>query len=447
MKAKTVHENLEFKRGIPSKESLKVGRKYSGIKNPTVEDLRDLGPGDYIVSSWSVDGMMFYTKIRIMNRVYLKYPENLWSDDPSFFQVQDIKWENEGNLINAEYAEFLKEWNIKFIISADSDQIIKENIRFKRGMEPKDSLEIGIGRKIDDIDNPKEGYYLAYRSESKYKDQWKRSERPDNVFCILEAKRNHADNLLIYRISNWSIEEEGPFYLLQSYSRIIPPSDYDVDWLRPIYHIRISEWDEFKDFKLKRDGKEEIYGSTLIMGDIKLYENIDFKRGIEPKDALGIGDPLKLIEEGDTIYYKNFTGIEKEFWGMKGVVREVQIKNLYVTDSLSAIPKENIYKIVKKDGTQIKINENLDFQRGLEPKKALGLGYLQRLASYINKELKWNENHPVYEVRIYSQSLRYLKKLIEAGKAYGESPGTDGLNWLEYYEEDIDFLENKYGKL
>ncbi len=80
-----------------------------------------------------------------------------------------------------------------------------------------------------------------------------------------------------------------------------------------------------------------------------------------------------------------------------------------------------------------KVFENIDFKRGMVPKKALNLGSSQRLLDAVEEELKCNAVNPFVDI-----SSRDLKE-IRTNLKLGADP-----HGLEYLSDEIEFLKNKY---
>jgi hypothetical protein len=111
-------------------------------------------------------------------------------------------------------------------------------------------------------------------------------------------------------------------------------------------------------------------------------ESISFKRGLNSKDTLGVGDPLLRVEPGDTIFWKS---ISRNGWKNYDYFSE-RVKDkihkwgedYFIDVDDFEVPYYAVYKIKKQNGHVIEIRPNIDeslsFEREKSSKSSLGVG-------------------------------------------------------------------------
>jgi len=133
-------------------------------------------------------------------------------------------------------------------------KLVKENIEFERGLEPKDAMNIG---------NP------AVRLASELGlDMPELRSLWDNLEADYDSFEDFKkDNEDLYKYpSNWNIDKNSNYYEITIWA----------------YH---NPEDAFRISQLK---KNDVY---------EIFENIEFERGLEPRNAMDIGRMKEIIEE------------------------------------------------------------------------------------------------------------------------------------------------------
>ncbi len=141
-------------------------------------------------------------------------------------------------------------------------RIVRENIEFKRGIDSRSSLNIGANRiHYPPFDTITEGVYLI---------EW---------ISITAKIPGHS---LVY------IDDELMFHPLTEFDPNIDLDDYENNW-RSKLDLDLNIGSPLKDWI------DSI--SMRRMGSLPVNENIDFKRGQDPKKALRLGPKIKDIQE------------------------------------------------------------------------------------------------------------------------------------------------------
>lgn len=223
-------------------------------------------------------------------------------------------------------------------------------------------------------------------------------------------------------------------------------------------------------------------------------EHINFKRGLDPKKAMGIGEnPEKWfnnLKVGDIFQLKkdipNFnyekglyilvTKIEKD---ERPERVEVLYQHSYIFNHLKINGKDSFgigkfwgwpfsffENFLSKIG-EIKMNESINFQRGLDPKHAMGIGLIEQWKKYIDscenmacydvymKDFdkignEYFKSHLVEVVRIIIQTLIRIINKMPSQKAYESSceeelkDTSDLLDRIKIKEKTAEILAQKF---
>ena len=214
----------------------------------------------------------------------------------------------------------------------------------------------------------------------------------------------------------------------------------------------------------------------------KVYENLDFERGKDPKDALGIGirGQLKYID-----YEYNFDDVlEWTYPGLLFQLKPVENKGrtwvLYAYDGkdnpanlgqliLSDIPDMPEDRLIKYTEDEIvkylrnRLNESQNFERGQDPKSQLGVGredirIIQKIQPFLDKfrfreeagSVDLEGNRPSEIVKVWSRYHRVLGvsrkfQWFKLGKDEEGKYYFSPYNGLEKFGPDMDYdLDNWY---
>lgn len=413
MKAKCVYENLEFERGQDPKDAMKIGREARIQKEfMTYFDAAD----------WAVRNLELITDG--------KYSPN------------DVIRKEGANIMPRDLSEYIQKWVKKVKLSGYSEGaenrmlqdmallrevgtqlrkhgILVENLEFERGKDPRKSMRIGkykdyIGKKpleIADIVTRE----LSDDLEPLY----------DELMMLTHRKgyKSWED----YMDSIWS--EDGDYYHEKE----------DVDIELTIRDIIDKATDIVKEkYPIKKPWRDKKYGtpeeniassiveanlngaphSTLLDQiarniDTSLLESLEFERGKDAKDALNIGRESLVKKDFDTYVeaadwaVRNLELITDEKYSPNDIIRKKGDKDRisYIEEGLPTDLVEyfqkwadkvhvrefgkshekfmQTYGLMHEFGVQMKkhgiLVENLDFERGQDPKDAMELGRIVKV--------------------------------------------------------------------
>ncbi len=251
---------------------------------------------------------------------------------------------------------------------------IKEHIGFQRGMDPKESMKIGLTAK------------RVFESQKEMVDWILLFPRivTENLFDSWNPKDLEE---------NWNAEWGKNFYNFtedSNYSKLRM-----VKWIKNNLSMKYTggEYDlGLKESKEVADAVcEKIYKN-------KITESQNFERGIDPKDAMGIGNQLyrqnlevlrqtlvafPWIEDNPEIYASRLTDL-----GVKIISINQKTSNFFVFHWLNSrggmqlrtikLPKDNWVNLFAAVAGMIReiesIKEALHFERGKDPKSSMRIG-------------------------------------------------------------------------
>ena len=284
---------------------------------------------------------------------------------------------------------------------------LEESLNFERGLDPKKAMRIGLY-------------------------EWKNISWGDILKC--------KEDFILYNGDLNNIEKDrfakkflkGQFLDIRA-----------IDWISPS-KLRIAYW-------LSEDS--EMIDSGVMSGTINKFmrffdldtdktldESLNFERGMDPKESMDIGLEAKLKRMISLIHMEPMLA-EYEYFGSQGngyaiyALKSVLWDILYykkdpyiafkkaVEDWHNTKEQEYLIKKVLKEKLGISINESLNFERGLDPKKSMGIGdeailpnlidsYVLEKLSIIDEldELMGNDRDEE-EIRINDEEYVFLKRV------------------------------------
>ena len=166
-----------------------------------------------------------------------------------------------------------------------------------------------------------------------------------------------------------------------------------------------------------------------------VFENIDFERGIDPKTAMGLGDPLQVLHD------RAWNMIKKTDWtetGIPGPMKDDFDKWYnelieYVDKETVLIETPNELKVAFEDGweeTHEEMYENVSFERTGNARAGLDIGGI--VLGKVRKDFKdesrtrwqdWVEEHLVGHT-ITAKMNRIQKKTTDGYEFHGTDWGT-----------------------
>jgi hypothetical protein len=276
--------------------------------------------------------------------------------------------------------------------------IVREHIEFERGMDPKRAMGIGIST----WENVKPGDVLQAKNEVKIESSGRLNNAatydiiPYSWYILVEHIKKHPDGKAIAIDYYWS--KDLP---------VIPSG---------MLTRRI--WGTYRQFKNRFD----------IVQPKDLREGLDFERGMDPKEAMGIGLKeevkrgmnclLKNSQSGGGISTINLMGNRNDLWlsiDEYSIDNEEKFKEI-IFGCLSSEYFERIekrpklkkgswrtswYAIIKPkykssfracfDRNGFIITESINFERGQDPKDAMEIGRVEeRKQKVIDEIIKYN---------------------------------------------------------
>lgn len=383
-----MNETLDFERGKDPKSALDIGRE-SLIKKEF------LTYGD--AADWAIRNLELIT------------------DDK--YSPNDVIRKVEGHLMPMELADYLVKWADKVRLTGYTpgqrsleDQVLQssgllheigkqmkehgiliENLEFERGKDPRAALDIGgwrvVKEQIKDLLN------LDWRQKRCIKkvEIWKSQRWFELTFeDYKKPPKIYLKNLL---------RESGLMKYINpigSDSHTIPVITYGLS-----YKIKEEYQYMFKPYIFSVSYQ---WGSKDIEIHEEINENLEFERGKDPKTAMGIGrinDVVKKWDEAQMVPGAGSMNLEREGANLnieihiskfssntmiiqaniEEVLKEyINLDRIYRIESYVYFPIkkrfENLFISAynKKYGGSSPFNESLDFERGKDPKKAMGLG-------------------------------------------------------------------------
>jgi hypothetical protein len=383
-----MNEGLSFERGMDPKTSMGIGSaaKMAEIKNMGVENIRNIFSdveADYIKvltgGKWSIqhpeDFMVPYKHGADIYKTYKKpkYTSRKYSNSFRSF-ITDRLRSIFSDTPNAEWWIAIGINSMEPIfnrIMKDRMEILDESASFIRGLDPKRALEIGLPSKMG------EGFTVIWRDK---KNRWsiEKCRNPHTKeWDLVVVSDDWVENPIMY--SNGDISYDNPYRIPK----------YVKEMVKKIYH--------------------------KIRG---LEESISFERGIDPKEAMRIGNrDIQLTDKIDkTISQLGFRkrpeisveGIGNsnvvdiaEWWGLRGEICVFyklldEEKYLIMVTNKKGIAtglSENeffnikIWKNILSDRPNFWNSESISFERGMDPKESLKIGKDWRRKKIL-KELK-----------------------------------------------------------
>lgn len=413
MRAKLIYEAIEFERGRDPKRSLNIGIPFGFTKQ-----LKGLEYNDGENSMWVTKefGDKFLYKISRSNSYYLEdgfygtWGHNYYtrggyicnykfkgsSSYPNLLKVQGLSGSYGFGGLESTKATLLSKKDRKELYKQLWDHLMKlwmnnktnESLDFERGKDPKNSMEIGLYKNFESLE--------------------------DGISYIISM----IPNIL-------GTKEIPKDIVFDEYSKNYFPADY-YDKIR-----------EYSDRYLRVDGKPlpinsgtdwetELWATLINMGyrvdqekweEENLNESLDFKRGQDPKETMKIGvdipegiglKELERYEKLDMDFRRDFSDF---IWGSMGFYNRMQDENGRITINISdkakveytsPYKKRKIKAWFKKNHPYFRVkslkyentgpysiapyltieyiddtNESIDFERGQDPKRAMGLGIVK----------------------------------------------------------------------
>lgn len=376
-----IRESLNFERGLEPRSSMKVGKSYLDQK---IIDETD----------WAIDieKHSFLYDIIDLIRDYRGYPILILKN-----KQQEVSWSYRAISKKGVFGDYQptpekalinlqKSIDTEIQKENDSHEIWKTSLKtneaqnFERGMDPKNSMQIGLQFKKQLVEKMQGSYDRGYSSQNE--EHWgftpKLWHATIQKILYPTTKIEITDQYILINAPSFTYRN---FRIIYESLNFISGGSGDSNW-----SIKGVEWNT-----LPHIGKLTFANSKAT------NESINFERGMDPKRAMKIGEE-KLIDEIDwdvNIRHTDFnkpTEVIKFIRDYKGypviVVKfyhEVEKKDMYIGVSISNLGRTQFAKTPKIAERDIKRtidnilhrhrqDESLNFERGMDPKRALSLG-------------------------------------------------------------------------
>lgn len=393
MKAKLVSENIRFERGKTPHEAMDIGRDHF----MEYEFLTYFDAADWAVrnldlitdDNYSPNDVIRKQGARVMPEDLVEYLQK-WVE-----KVNLTGYKNEEDIIIIKAAHILTEIGMQM----KKHGILVEAVNFERGKDPKEAMGIGNTRKVKAL------LRFSKTKAGRYIDK--------------EVKEKLAHDLLTRPT------------LRRTTTTTVLFDDNTVERLDDVM----------------RSGKNLIFNGKIWEPNRygytphELKESVRFERGKDPKEVMGIGrlnqrdfdsiDDIadwminfswrvdkgdqpsrnrKIISEDDFYLKRKWKHAGSDTLILNGDIRlhlvrwmrwNIKLKGKQPQLSECKWVLEAIEQKLRDDG-RIKIEENVQFERGRDPKEALGIGDTANFINSIKDLLRWdaNEGHGIRSIQI-----------------------------------------------
>jgi len=380
-----VSESLDFERGIDPKRSMRIGLpdfkmiSYWANKFGFNEDGKT---EDSDIFSWSKPG--------VGSIHYSKWPEGM------IIEVGDYMIVSELDADDPDYNHWeTSEWtNPETWLHTFGDILINENINFKRGIEPKSSLGLGL--------------------ENIIYDKLDQVLKEPNIGSV-SIEKPHKGGKAYLVIRAW----EQPI-MKKVYDKV---ESYFGDYITDDYFGKGGEI-----FIHLKPGYEKYFIRAWNMRypRWKMDESINFKRGMDPKDSLSIGIFSNRTFDNEWVASEFIIEHLPQILGTdeipEDIIQELHGPCPYPTYEQNCPTWYKISRYIRKyislrtdsgnDDIDIekslatkleyslgfkrqifKTNENINFERGIDPKNIMDIGMKKQVPILFEKLLRydWNE--------------------------------------------------------
>ena len=364
MKAQFIYENLDFERGVDPKAALELGLITVSSLSGSFQGPRNTQDRAIeLITSLERDLRdAYYRHMKIDTRETKKGLYKAWD-----YYMDDIKKLG---------------WNL-----------IKENLNgmdFERGQDPKESMGIGL--------------------ENGIFDKWDKLLKEPDIQSITPEKSLNGKWHLV--IQPW--EERSPRKIYNKVAKYFP------GLLNPFYN---SKSGKVYIMILPKYVKNFIRVYNKRYPNYKLEESLDFERGKDPKEAIGVGIVAKIIngfkelknrgygpfstfyddEKATDLYLEIHFGSIKRFANEESMQKTVEKALPGMLEFERARVWKLFFKIKRKYAFYFEqalyqykhMSESLDFERGRDPKESMEIGIMKVIESLIDEFAKkhfWRKN-------------------------------------------------------
>jgi len=471
-----IKESIDFERGKDPKDALRIGKDYiwdinsDELAKQIIDEVKDLCEPimDNLLSAVKKAG---YEDIE----EYLEYSsEYLDTHNKSYIPSKNIS--DIEDTLEKTIANEIKKYPIKpgeedgmfsdlFTLTLEGgpyltylDMIrrrldtryLKESFDFERGKDPKSSMGVGL--------------------KEKYGKMW-------DLFQTCYNLSTNSENFTY--VSDIMIEREPyPYFIIES---VFFYTDEDNNKIPESFVIKLYQ-DELecynvitKDENTFRSEKRFIELTTCFDPDDNggwMYEGIGFERGKDPKDAMEIGSPLARLADELGMTYAEIRQDKKDLQEIVAAAvdpsenqdKDYRFAFYAVADDPMAydIPRgsrlfdvalwadghqEEAVRILR---TPDRVSESANFERGMNPKQAVGIGVLGRKGLSIVHGYVRKGSRRIASVVDIVQALSNYYRENKIDRAIFRFPAnTEPLEFLATARpgEEMDWPEQGYRKI
>jgi hypothetical protein len=304
--------------------------------------------------------------------------------------------------------------------------IIREHINFERGMDPKESMDIGLFKFDVEYDGDEEH---IFNSDKEIAKTWRYKGK-----APLKFEGTAGDEYVSMNIE-FSDGDALQFDLYREVGPVTPQGkDYAVISIESLGIQELDVQDRYDEYS----SEGTVIGAILnIYRDLidppykVVKESLDFERGIDPKASMKIGMPTwETLQEGDIIYVPKRVGIKNDNViselhavadlpaGNILVVRELDnastkewtLRYIYFSNMrdykeneiekdrfgyITGTPKQfrEKFKLLPRN-----VNEVQNFERGVDPKSTMNIGKRSMIET-------WLKEYDLFEDAVINKDL------------------------------------------
>lgn len=248
-------------------------------------------------------------------------------------------------------------------------QLVKEHIKFERGLDPKKAMNVGLINIIEDF-------------VQKVPRLWRGGYVKEEFLwvCCMEGKFNYVKYLIengwdIHYLDDLALQwavRNGHYQivklLLNKGANVHANKEYALQWT----------------IESEKKNKQEKYIKILELL-IKAGADIHFKNEYALQEAIQKNQTKMvkiLLDNGASINKIKYTLQWAAFNGNKNIVQlllnaKINVDNAILQSAISTTKNKNVIKLLKDYTKKLQIKlvkEHINFERGLDPKDAMNIG-------------------------------------------------------------------------
>jgi len=177
--------------------------------------------------------------------------------------------------------------------------------------------------------------------------------------------------------------EDRLIQIIQEYVKKKAEKDKDKEWLRP------DKWIQkiLQDDQLGKETKDFWIQALLNSGYYKVVkESLDFERGLDPKEAMGVGIMAQILNYAkEKIKQEDYSWMNPSEW-LWEIQEDPNISAENKNAWLDYLWRNKKYLVSKELQKKVdKTFESQGFQRGLDPKQAMNIGLEEQIKNFLDE--------------------------------------------------------------